>query len=283
MSSLAFTVLVDSNNPQLHTSEVAYLKAKAHPHGGRLRAYRSVALSAVLAQCRTGKKSCNELDIYEFGVYTGISMHQILWAMDTRSVKTNLWRGEKVTIDGAGAVPRRLWGFDSFAGLPEETALASSYVHKHHFIQGAWNGQLAMGAESRAELIDKVASYLNDSRVQLVPGFYNESLTNDLAKKMRPALYVDVDCDLYSSTVTALVWLFDHGLVQVGTVIGYDDWAQGGISDGEQRAHAEVKERYGVTFKSLGTPYGGAAFQVTGCQSCGVSHSTPTLGTSLRG
>ena len=162
-------------------------------------------------------------------------------------------------------------------------ALASSYVHKHHFIQGAWNGQLAMGAESRAELIDKVASYLNDSRVQLVPGFYNESLTNDLAKKMRPALYVDVDCDLYSSTVTALVWLFDHGLVQVGTVIGYDDWAQGGISDGEQRAHAEVKEQYGVTFKPLGTPYGGAAFQVTGCQSCGVSHSTPTLGTSLRG
>lgn len=38
-------------------------------------------------------------------------------------------------------------------------------------------------------------------RLGLVAGFYNESLTRDLVmrKSMRPALYIDVDVDLYSS------------------------------------------------------------------------------------
>ena len=35
--------------------------------------------------------------------------------------------------------------------------------------------------------------------------------------------YVDVDCDLHTSSVDALAWLFESGLVAVGTLFGYDD------------------------------------------------------------
>lgn len=167
-------------------------------------------------------------------------------------------------VNGSGQAPRRLWGFDSFAGLPEETGGNTSYVQQSHFVHGAWDGRVALGVRSPAELKDRVGSYLNDTRVRLVHGFYNESLTSKLAKKMRPALYVDVDCDLYSSTLTALAWLFEHRLVQVGTVIGYDDWEQGGPSAGEQRAHAEVQTRYGVQFNLLTEGFGGVAFVVKG-------------------
>jgi hypothetical protein len=38
---------------------------------------------------------------------------------------------------------------------------------------------------------------------------------------MGPALYVDIDADLFSSTWTALDWLFREGLMKPGTVIGY--------------------------------------------------------------
>lgn len=36
---------------------------------------------------------------------------------------------------------------------------------------------------------------------------------------MGRALYVDVDCDLHSSTVVALEWLLANGLVRVGTLL----------------------------------------------------------------
>ena len=62
---------------------------------------------------------------------------------------------------------------------------------------------------------------------------------------MKPALYVDIDADLYSSSLQALEWLFRMGLIVPGTVIGYDDWTFGG-PQGEQRAHREVMKRHGV-------------------------------------
>ena len=42
--------------------------------------------------------------------------------------------------------------------------------------------------------------------------------------RLRPALYVDIDCDFYGATLTALRFLFRHGLIVPGTLLGYDDW-----------------------------------------------------------
>ena len=76
----------------------------------------------------------------------------------------------------------------------------------------------------------------------MVAGFYDRSLTAELAttRGMRPALYVDIDCDLYSSTVIVLTWLFENRLIRKGTILGYDDIrAGGGYGAGEGLAHLQ--------------------------------------------
>ena len=61
-----------------------------------------------------------------------------------------------------------------------------------------------------------------------------------------PALYVDVDVDLYSSSFEALDWLFVNGIIQEGTIIGYDDWIHGG-QHGQQAVHRDIVIKYNVT------------------------------------
>ena len=68
---------------------------------------------------------------------------------------------------------------------------------------------------------------------------------------MRPARYVEIDCDLYSSTVQALTWLFEEGLIVEGTVLGYDDFYAGG-ADGEKKAHHELMRKYRVKLECSG-------------------------------
>ena len=59
--------------------------------------------------------------------------------------------------------------------------------------------------------------------MQAIKGRFQDSLVPGLAARrgMGPAVYVDIDADLFSSTWTALDWLFREGLMKPGTVIGY--------------------------------------------------------------
>jgi hypothetical protein len=72
---------------------------------------------------------------------------------------------------------------------------------------------------------------------------------------MKPAVFVDLDADIYSSTYTALDFMFRNGLIQRGTLLAYDDW--GGTpgwqtySDGESRAHNEICNKYKVQVQHM--------------------------------
>ena len=106
----------------------------------------------------------------------------------------------------------------------------------------------------------------------------SESLTPSLVQQrgMRPALYVDMDVDIYISAYQALDWLCAHRLIRRGTILGYDDWLWGVVVDhgkaggealvnGEARAHEEViSKRYGLKVRRLAgaNGQGGAAFTV---------------------
>ena len=84
---------------------------------------------------------------------------------------------------------------------------------------------------------------------------------------MRPALYVDIDCDVYSSSITALRWLLKSNIIVPGTVVGYDDWKYGGSGSdsqlmGEPRAHAEVTKEFGLEWRSVNVGKSQAAFQL---------------------
>ena len=79
---------------------------------------------------------------------------------------------------------------------------------------------------------------------------------------MRPASYIDIDCDIYSGAYQALEWAFTSGIAQAGTVVGYDDWwvmpCSAKDTDvakfGEAKAHFEIAKKFGVRFACLAGP-----------------------------
>ena len=125
----------------------------------------------------------------------------------------------------------RVFGFDSFEGLPEEAAppeLAASGGDKA-FRRGEYNAADALKTSSWPELRQRVLRYINHpvaGEVELIRGFFNESLTPTLAHEagMRPALWCDLDVDQYVGTMQAFEWMLASGLIVRGTYVSFDDF-----------------------------------------------------------
>ena len=154
-------------------------------------------------------------DYLEFGVYVGTSllcMHRASRAVGFESL--------------------RLYGFDSFQGLPEVTATEAAGVW-----QPGWY---------RAEY-DLVHEHLTRNgidwdRTTLVPGWFEETLVPGLARKLgiEKAGIIMIDCDIYSAALTALA--FCAPLIRDRAVVFLDDWNTGGLAAkglGERRAFEE--------------------------------------------
>ena len=191
--------------------------------------------------------------ILQFGVMGGRTLRTISKVAAAQLPKTKL---------------ASIWGFDSFTGLPDE---ATGNYAAADWKRGAFSATVRTNDLSRQQsriqsVITRIkARTIGD--VHLIPGFYDQSLTQDLGKlisRIGPATYIDVDCDLYVSSFQALDWAFANGLVGVGTMIGYDDWwvlpcatpKSQGIEHfgGEARAHFEIARKYRVTFECFCGP-----------------------------
>ena len=105
-------------------------------------------------------------------------------------------------------MPNRIVGFDSFQGLPEQ--------------EGIWHkGQFACSLEHVKE---NLAPWPN---IELVPGWFDQVLTENLRKSFEPVSLVHIDCDIYSATVTVLKWI--RKLIKSRTIFVFDEWP---ISEG---------------------------------------------------
>lgn len=222
---------------------------------------RRDCMREVLQNC--SRQDCSHNDLYQFGVFQGFSM---------RYVAQNFRK--------ANASFSRMWGFDSFQGLPNEgtnegdpavrvdklglqakstKGLRIKNGDYNNFAKTLWfPGALDMrkvfGSDDFLEIVDKVSKRIGDPRVEFVRGFFNESLTEATFKMLpfRPALYVDIDVDLYSSTVQVLEWLLTSQILVPGTVIYYDDWMSGGVL-GNKKAHQESFAKFpGFQVQHLG-------------------------------
>ena len=193
-------------------------------------------------------------DVYEFGVWRGyVLLHHL------RSIFPHT----------------RLWGFDTFTGLPAST----DDIQLKEWLPGNF----------MVKNINKTINFLTDQMrhgrgARFVQGLFNESLTPGLGKElgMRPAAYLELDCDLYDSTIVALEFMFRERLVVPGTIVGYDDfwtipcamphtastWEP--ETTGEWRAHLEVTARYKVQFECLA---GACRMPPAGLQSCDLYNS----------
>ena len=221
----------------------AQLTSRARRRADR---WRLAALGEIIRQCRRGPeqaRKCASRDIYQFGVYTGTSMRLIAH-----------------TLKEAGVGFRRMWGFDSFQGLPAEPPNGNSaeQLARYGFYEGTWSVAEALKLHS---LVAQLEVYINDNRTEWVRGYWsNKTLTASLVRQreMAQALYVDIDCDLHSSTASALRWLFEQQRAVEGTLVGYDDWAT------EQRAHFEAFAFYGVNSTHVNVGPANRAFLIQG-------------------
>jgi len=154
-------------------------------------------------------------DYLEFGVYNGTSL-------------VSTFR----ETEALGLRRMRLFGFDSFQGLPE----AAAHEDEGKWKPGAWRSEL--------EFTQAVLDYegVDRSRVTLVPGWFNETCTPETARRLgiTKASVIMVDCDIYSSTKEALN--FCTPLIGDKALVLFDDWHTGQLAAknlGERKAFEE--------------------------------------------
>jgi O-methyltransferase len=154
-------------------------------------------------------------DYLEFGVYNGTSL--VATFRETEALGLN---------------HMRLFGFDSFEGLPPAAATDDEGKWK----PGAWRSELEFTeAVLAAEGVDR-------SRVFLIPGWFSATCNAATAQRhhIRKASVIMVDCDIYTSTKEALE--FCAPLITDRALLLFDDWHTGDLAAkhlGERKAFEE--------------------------------------------
>ncbi|MDH3691914.1 MAG: class I SAM-dependent methyltransferase [Gammaproteobacteria bacterium] len=150
------------------------------------------------------------VDYLEFGVWYGATL--------------NSWLARNKHSDS------RFYGFDTFTGLPEPWQGFSKVAPAHTFTT---HGTIPA---------------IEDSRVQLIQGLFQNTLNNFLSKfTPEHQLIVHIDSDLYSSALFVLTRcdiIFD-----TGTIIIFDEFS----SMDELRALEDYAAAYRRQYKVLGT------------------------------
>ena len=163
-----------------------------------------------------------EGDYHEFGVFEGRSFTRS--ALSFRRI-----------LPSATYNAMNFWAYDSFEGLPETKDIYAP----SHFKKGAYSASQNLFSNN----VEKAG--ISKSQVKIVPGFYDKSLTDELAQKVfqtRKIAATYIDCDIYESSVPIFKFL-TKGL-QVGSVIIIDDWVRHHThpDHGMQRAFNEWRE-----------------------------------------
>lgn len=169
-------------------------------------------------------------DYLEFGVFSGTSircMYQVSQEM--------------------GLEQMRLFGFDSFEGMPDIAATED---------EGTWTpGQFKFGIEFTKGIL--TAKGIDWNRVFLIKGWFSDTLTPALREQyqIKKASILMIDCDLYSSTVDVLA--FCEPLIQDEAVIFFDDWHSNDLAEknlGEKKAFDEFLQAHpNFTVQEFGT------------------------------
>lgn len=159
-------------------------------------------------------------DYYEFGLFRG-----------------GTFLATSRVLEKLGLKDVRMYGFDSFEGLPEATSIDAG---DPRFFEGQF-------ACSRKEVEKNLVEHgMNMTRADLIEGFYEDSLTEELRTQhpFKSAAVVLLDCDYYTSTKVAMEWLEPY--LRPGTVLLFDDWFSYGDQTelGQQKALEEWLEAH---------------------------------------
>lgn len=151
--------------------------------------------------------------------------------------------GGALTPKSGGGYMDRYFAFDSFEGWPSDTRVAE---HPQYSPGGA--------KTSSDEFLNLLTGYgQSTERVELVRGFYEESLTKSLATRFISenvkASLITVDCNLYESSKSVFAWL--DQFMQLGTVLylGDSNLFEAQPNSGARLAFKEYREQTKWSFE----------------------------------
>lgn len=157
-------------------------------------------------------------------------------------VECGVYQGRTVTLLGQWAAGRMIHGFDSFQGLPQ-----------------AWSALEPAGSYSTGGRLPSVPD-----NVELVPGWFADTLPEFAAAQQAPVALVHVDCDLYQSTCEVLSAL--GPLLGPGSILVFDEYTgYPGWRAHEFRAWQDYLTARSIEARLIGGQLLGqsAAFQIT--------------------
>ena len=145
--------------------------------------------------------------------------------------------GKSINILAKKMNGKKLYGFDSFEGIPEA------------WVEHDKNGN------PLGEIYGKNAMSLNgcmpkvEDNVTLIKGWFNETLDNFLKENKEPIKFIHIDCDIYSSTVD----IFNSCKEQIvdGTIIIFDELFQGKDIYNEFKAFYEFIKENNLGFEVI--------------------------------
>jgi len=185
-----------------------------------LRSDNRLRERGMLAQAFEFMKINNVIgDYFEFGLWRGKTF---LYAHEMKQ----RYRCEKM----------RLWGFDSFQGLPAIDDCRDNI----------WRaGQFACSEREFREILRRAG--VREHEYELVAGYYEHSLKSSSLRDQlsgNSAAIVYIDCDLYTSAKQVLEFI-KHYLVN-GSILCFDDYYnyKASPAQGERKALAEFLAQY---------------------------------------
>lgn len=147
-------------------------------------------------------------------------------------------KGKTLNLIAKNFPNQKVYGFDSFKGLPEDWHLSDESI----FEQGRMKVDNLPEVEPNAEL---------------VVGWYDKTISEWCKINRDNIKFIHIDCDLYSSTLTVLEELNDQ--IVKGTVIQFDDFYNWyNLSnytkwqEGIYKALSEWTQKFNRKFKVIG-------------------------------
>ena len=138
-----------------------------------------------------------------------------------------VYRGNTIRLIAKACPNEKIYGFDSFRGLPE------SWV-------GSRTASTSMDVGGKLPQVP--------GNVELVAGLFGDTLPGFLANHPGPAGFVHIDCDIYSSTREVFATISDR--LVPGTVIVFDEFfGYHGFKEHEYRAFHEFIGQTGRKFR----------------------------------
>ena len=152
---------------------------------------------------------------FEFGTHRARTFTMVMGLDDFYASNMGVTAGGLTPKTGGGYMDK-YFAFDSFEGFPKDVEVLD-------------HAQYAPGGTKTAsdEFLNLLTSYgQSTQRVELVSGFYAESLTKSLATRfvsenVKSSL-ITVDCNLYESDKSVFAWV--DQFMQPGTVLYLDDF-----------------------------------------------------------